>query len=68
MRLFEWLHFVQSKCHFVWSKFLPDKCEMPGCRRKGIRGNENIVHGLIMCDDCHARLNDEFPIDEGVKQ
>jgi len=41
-------------------RLLPDKCEMPECRRKGIRGNENIVHGLTMCDDCHAKvLNDE---------
>ena len=48
--LLEWFHFVQSKC---WG-FLPDKCEMPGCGRRGIRGNEVIVHGLIMCDDCHA--------------
>jgi hypothetical protein len=35
-------------------RFLPDKCEMPKCCRKGIRGNENIVHGLLMCDYCHA--------------
>ena len=55
-RIVEWLHFVQSKC---W-RFLPDKCEMPECRRKGIRGNENIAYGLTMCDDCHAKaLNDE---------
>lgn len=47
MRFFEWL----------WS-LLPDNCEIEGCRRKGVRGNENIVNGLIMCDYCHSRHMD----------
>jgi hypothetical protein len=42
MGWFEWL----------WS-FLPDKCEMPGCCRQGVRGNENIIDGKVMCDYCH---------------
>lgn len=44
MTLFEWL----------W-RFLPDKCEMPGCSRKGFRGNENRVDGRIMCDYCDVK-------------
>ena len=36
-------------------RLLPDRCEMPGCDRRGVRGNENVVDGLLMCDDCHAR-------------
>lgn len=43
-RLFEWF----------WS-FLPDHCEMPGCTRAGVRGNENVIDGLLMCDSCHVR-------------
>jgi hypothetical protein len=43
MGWFEWL----------WS-FLPDKCEMPGCCRQGVRGNENIIDGKVMCDYCHS--------------
>ena len=35
--------------------FLPDKCSMPDCSRKGERGNENIVDGVVMCDYCHAK-------------
>lgn len=41
-----------SLLSWLWS-FLPDKCEMKLCSRKGIRGNENIVDGKIMCDYCH---------------
>jgi hypothetical protein len=40
---------------WLWS-FLPDRCEMPGCSRKGVRGNENIIDGKRVCDDCHAKL------------
>jgi len=38
---------------WLWN-FLPDKCEMDGCRRHGVRGNEQIVDGSVMCDDCCA--------------
>ena len=38
---------------WLWS-FLPDRCEMPGCCRRGVRGNENVIDGKIMCDYCHA--------------
>lgn len=38
---------------WLWRK-LPDLCEMPNCKRHGVRGNENIVAGRVMCDDCHA--------------
>lgn len=38
---------------WLWS-WLPDKCEMPHCERKGIRGNENIIEGRVMCDYCHV--------------
>lgn len=37
---------------WLWS-LLPDKCEMPFCKRKGVRGNENVVDGMVMCDYCH---------------
>lgn len=42
-RLYAWL----------WS-FLPDRCEQPGCSRRGVRGNENIIDGRVTCDYCHA--------------
>jgi hypothetical protein len=43
MGLIEWL----------W-RFLPDRCEMPGCSRQGVRGNENVIRGKRVCDYCHA--------------
>jgi hypothetical protein len=39
--------------NFLWRQ-LPDKCSMPYCSRLGVRGNENIVDGRLMCDQCHA--------------
>ncbi len=39
----------------IW-RLLPDKCEVPHCRRKGVRGNENRVEGMIACDDCSVEL------------
>lgn len=39
----------------VWA-WLPDRCEMPDCSRKGIRGQENvaIINGkrAFVCDYC----------------
>lgn len=43
-RLYAWL----------WS-FLPDKCEGEACCRQGMRGNENVVAGKVLCDYCHAK-------------
>jgi hypothetical protein len=38
----------------VW-RLLPDRCEVVDCRRCGMRGNENVVGGKIVCDYCYAR-------------
>lgn len=46
----------EGACPMKMSPFYtPDKCEVPGCARNGVRGNENIVNGVIMCDDCNAK-------------
>jgi hypothetical protein len=37
-------------------QILPDKCEVPGCSREGVRGNENRIDGKIVCDYCHAKM------------
>ena len=37
-------------------RLLPDKCSMPECSRRGVRGNENRIGGLIVCDGCHAKM------------
>jgi len=39
---------------WFWS-LLPDECTVGDCPRTGVRGNENIVDGVVMCDDCHSR-------------
>lgn len=49
----------------LW-RLLPDKCEISGCCRKGVRGKENRVDGYIMCDYCHWDYMDSFP-DPGGK-
>lgn len=40
---------------FFW-RMLPDKCQMSGCNRRGVRGNESRIGGKIVCDDCHMRV------------
>jgi hypothetical protein len=35
----------------LWS-LLPDRCQMPGCDRSGVRGKEKIIDGLRMCYGC----------------
>jgi len=37
-------------------RLLPDRCEMYGCSRRGVRGNENVIHGKSVCHDCHAAI------------
>lgn len=37
----------------LW-RLLPDNCAVCGGRKGGIRGNENIVNGTVMCDYCEA--------------
>jgi hypothetical protein len=44
---------VMEITNFLW-RFLPDRCSMPHCTRFGVRGNENVVDGRLMCDQCHA--------------
>ena len=31
-----------------------DGCLNPGCMRRGTPGNENVVKGALICDDCSA--------------
>ena len=62
-----WVCFVLYY-EMAW-KWLPDKCEIKGCPRTGVRGNENYLmiggqqidemryaplYGVTLCDDCHA--------------
>lgn len=58
----EWYNRFYEK---LW-RLLPDKCDFRGtwiCSRKGVRGNENIVHHpksgkrLVLCDNCSVRLD-----------
>lgn len=48
---------------WLWS-LLPDTCEVEGCCRKGMRGNENRIYPwperypdlyIIMCDYCNSK-------------
>lgn len=54
---------------WVWSLF-PDHCEMPDCSKRGVRGNENLVDGKVICDYCYTRLyiNDKTLHEELVTQ
>ena len=54
MRFLEWLCDWNEK---LWG-LLPDNCEIEGCLREGVRGNENRIEGKIVCDYCYAQLWD----------
>ncbi len=47
---------------WLWS-LLPDKCEICNGRKGGVRGNENIVHGKVMCDYCDSIASNEQELD-----
>jgi len=37
-----------------------DNCEICKGMKGGVKGNENIIDGIVMCDYCHvARINKE---------
>ena len=44
--------FFAKLAEWIWC-LLPDKCQAEHCRRMGVRGNENHVAGILMCDLCH---------------
>lgn len=31
---------------------MKDACEYPGCAGGGVPGNENRIHGAVLCDYC----------------
>jgi len=41
----------------LW-RLLPDKCEGRDCKKKGVRGNENVIDGKVYCDDCSIKCWD----------
>jgi hypothetical protein len=49
---------------WLW-ELLPDKCEQQDCLRLGVRGNEQIVGGMILCDTCAVKVRKETPHAEG---
>lgn len=46
-------HFSKGIVERLW-RLLPDKCEKCKGKRGGVRGNENVVGGVILCDYCSA--------------
>lgn len=45
---------LASLLEWLWNR-LPDNCEIEGCSRQGVRGNENIIDEKIVCDFCHIQ-------------
>jgi len=46
---------LRDAIEWAWG-LLPDRCQVPGCSRQGVRGNENVIGGVIVCDYCHAKM------------
>ncbi len=45
---------ILSIMEWFW-RLLPDKCQVPECCRKGVRGNENVILQATLTDD-HGRI------------
>jgi len=45
---------AQSIKEYLWC-LQPDNCVDPICARMGVRGNENVIDGQVLCDYCHSR-------------
>lgn len=39
----------------IW-RLLPDNCETCKGKSGGVRGNENIINGKVVCDYCHSKM------------
>lgn len=44
---------LDLEAHEICSKY-PDNCEVCHGANGGVRGNEQLVDGKVMCDYCHA--------------
>lgn len=53
-----WLVVLCGVVYFMIRELLTlrDKCQVCGGKCGGVRGNENIVNGVIVCDYCHAKM------------
>jgi len=58
--ILEWMPIPNRWKQELWS-LLPDYCENPECSRRGVRGNENVVGGHVLCDNCSVGLGE--PVD-----
>ena len=39
---------------FAVEMLFPDNCEVCKGEKGGVRGNENIIDGIVMCDYCYC--------------
>ena len=42
---------IDKLLEWFW-RLLPDRCEVCHGDSGGVRGNENVIDGIIMCDYC----------------
>ena len=47
----------------------PDNCQICHGSKGGVKGNENVINGVIVCDYCHVIMGDEGwkPVKEPAK-
>ena len=67
-KLLDWLGYAlccladllpPCRLQYLLIELVPDKCEVMGCRGHGVRGNENVIDGVIVCDDCYLRQSEK---------
>lgn len=45
---------LKSDLEFLAPERYPDNCEICHGDNGGVRGNENIIDGIVTCDYCHS--------------
>lgn len=50
-----------QELEIVWGQ-LPDNCEKCHGKRGGVRGNENVVDGKVLCDSCSCDVDRQVEI------
>ncbi len=50
---------LMKALHYECPEKYPDNCEICKGTSSGVRGNENIVNGIVMCDYCSVKHDTE---------
>jgi hypothetical protein len=59
---------LKADLHFEAPDKYPDNCQVCHGDNGGVKGNENIIDGIVMCDYCHMENSDKKMVIKGLTQ